>query len=95
MDNSKKYTVIFENNDMIECRGIYSYYEAVGIITCSIAQDIDEFTEDGYTVIKKEEFAELEGDTGLGWFVELFDEKHNITIKEKYYLLTVNNEFSD
>ena len=88
-----KYTIINQTDDYIACVGIYEdYYKAVGALSCKLHNCIEDWLKEGYKLISKKEFCELETDSGYGWFVELINEKNKNKINEEWYLLEYEEE---
>lgn len=86
---NKNYVVIFESDDMIQCRGIYPYHEAIGHLVCMQADSIDCWEDNGYEVIERDDFFKLEGDNGFGWHLTMRHKEPEITIHEHWYILEV------
>jgi len=66
---SKKYVIVNQNVGFVQCMHITdNYFEAVGRISCLVADDDAHKTENGYKIKTREDFVPLECDTGWGWF---------------------------
>ena len=87
------YAIVYQDEDITMCYGVYPYFEAIGRITCKIADNISELLENDYEITKKDEFVELEADTGFGWFLEANDKDRKDRIRKETWYLLIADEY--
>lgn len=87
------YVIIYETDDLIMTRGIFSDCEkALGRLMILMKDDDNEWRENGYVLTKSDDFYDLEADTGYGWSREWDQENPEIHLNIRWYLLIQDGE---
>ena len=86
------WVVVYFDDDIIQCTDIFDdYLKAVGAAYTSFLDAVNEMIADnGYELVSKTEFYELECSTGFGWSATLKRKDYEFTLT--YYLLKKENK---
>jgi len=92
MSKEKKYAIVYDKGDFIQCLGVYPYHEAVGVLVCDMADSLDSWKENDYTIEEREDFYPLDCDTGYGWYAKCVHKNPDIVVKENWYALLIEEK---
>ena len=89
----RRYVLLYFTDDIIMTRGIFTDCEkALGRLTILMKDEDDSWRENGYELTKRDDFYELEGDTGYGWMRKWDRKDPEIHLNIYWYLLIQDDD---